>query len=316
MLVTAWLVVTAGVGAGVTYGLLSDDATASGTIRIDVGSPAPSNGDAYNDANGNGRYDEGESTYSEDELVNFNDPSANLVIPEDIDSIEPDNSQVSIRAGAITYGGKIESDTSSISLTAVDGDISMDGSKLESTNGAVTLDAPNGSISLTDGEIKAETGQVTLSANEKIDLTDSEVKAENGNINITTSDELIADDTVIESETGYVLLRAETISAHQAEISADNEYVTLSATQNGGGPIDVTGTDLSANHDIMLESNGDVRATETTMETTNGKITADLGTTDATLYVDGATIDDGDDAIAYRPNGVRVVPSDGPATGS
>ncbi|MDS0222869.1 hypothetical protein NDI54_16100 [Haloarcula sp. S1AR25-5A] len=316
MLVTVWLVVTAGAGAGVTYGLLSDSETVSGTIQIDVGSATPPNGGAYNDSNGNGRYDDGEMTYSEEELVNFNDSSANLVIPESVNQIKPKNGQVSIRASTITYGGKIRSKTSTVLLTAVNGDISMNEAKIRS-NQKISLSAPNGDISMVDSYIRPESGHVTLSADGPIDLTDSEVRSKTGNVNITTSSRLVADDTFFKAKAGSVVLQGQTISAQRADIQKQTNYIRLSATQNGGGALDVTDADLRAEtNNVVLESNGDIHANRSIIRSKTGEITANLGTTDAALYIDEATIDDGDDTIAYRPNGVRVVPSDGPATGS
>ncbi|WP_152420800.1 DUF4097 family beta strand repeat-containing protein [Haloarcula japonica] len=348
MLVTAWLVVTAGAGAGVTYGLLSDDATASGTIRIDVGSSAPPNGDAYNDANGNGRYDEGETTYAADELASFYDPSANLVIPETVESIEQD--QVGITAGSITYSGKVESE--SVSLTAKSGDISVNGAEVES-EGSVQLSAPNGGVSMTDGTVESESvsvtakdgdvsmdgttveseGSVQLSApNNGISIIGASVESES--ISVTAKGEdILADRATLNSE-GAVQLKAPNdgisivnglIESESVSLTAKGGCITVDGTAvNAEGdivlrapndPISMTGAELSADGSVTLRSNGDIHANDSSMESGNGAITADLGTTDATLYVDGATIDDGDDAIAYRPNGVRVVPSDGPATG-
>ncbi|GCF15414.1 hypothetical protein Harman_33490 [Haloarcula mannanilytica] len=317
VLVTVWVVVTAGAGAGVTYGLLSDEATASGTIQIEVGSATPPDGEAYNDANGNGRYDEGETTYSADELADFNDPSANLVIPESVESIEEQNDDIQIRASSISYNGTVESQNGDVSLTAVNGDIIVDGAALDSQNGQVVLDAQSGGISLTDGTITAQNNDFSLSAQESVNLTGTTVDLQNGNVQVTTSGYLSIDGAQISAANNHISLRAREISAKDAYVSSSNNYVRLSATRNGGGYLDVTSSTLSSqNNDITLESNGDIRANDSSIETKNGAVTADLGITEATLYLDGATIEDGDDAIAYQPNGIRVVPSDGPATGS
>jgi len=314
-LVTAWVVVTAGAGAGVTYGYLSDEATASGTIQIATGSSAPPNGDAYNDTNGNGRYDEDEQTYSADQLADFNDSSANLVIPESVDSIEEQNNDVQIRAANISYSGTVESQNGDVSLTAVSGDITLDGATLDSQNGQLVLDAQSGGISLTDGTVTAQNNNFHLSAEDSVDLTDTTVDLQNGNVQVTTAGHLIVDRAQISAANNHVSLDAREISAKDARVSSNNNYVRLSATRNGGGSLDITSaTVFSRNNDVRLESNGDIHANGSSMESGNGAVTADLGTTSATLYVDGTTVSDQDNAIAYRPTGVRVVPSDGPAT--
>ncbi|WP_424004718.1 hypothetical protein ACOZ4I_08390 [Haloarcula salina] len=317
VLVVVWLVATAGAGAGVTYGLLSDDGTASGTVQITAGSSGPPNGQSFDDANGNGRYDAGETTYSAAELADFDDPSANLVVPESVESVDQQNSDVQIRAGAITYGGSVSAQNGDVSLTAVDGDVTLDGGTLDSQNGAVAVDAPNGEISLTDGTVASQNSDVTLSAGEAVNVSGTDIDAQNGNVQITTDAALDADRSHIEAQNSHVTLAGRTVSARNADLSSRNNYVRLSATRNGGGILDVTGASLaSQNSDVTLESNGDVRANASTMESTNGAITADLGTATATLYLDGASVNDRDDAIAYGPTGVRVVPSDSSATPS
>lgn len=315
VLLVVWLVATAGAGAGVTYGLLSDDGVASGTIQIAAGSSGPPNGQSFDDANGNGQYDAGETTYSADELVDFSDPAANLVIPESVESIDQQNSDVRIRAGAITYGGSVSSQNGDVSLTAVDGDVTLDGATLDSQNGAIAVDAPNGEISLTDGTVESQNSDVTLAAGDAVTVSGTDIDAQNGNVRITTDARLVADGSDIEAQNSHVTLAGRTVSARNAALSSKNNYVRLSATRNDGGVLDVTGASLaSQNNDVTLESNGDIHANDSTMESKNGAITADLGTATATLYVDDATVDDGDDAIGYQPTGVRVVPGDGPAT--
>ncbi|MBV0903339.1 hypothetical protein [Haloarcula salina] len=317
VLLVVWLVATAGAGAGVTYGLLSDDGTASGTVQIAAGSSGPPSGQSFDDANGNGQYDPGETTYSAAELVDFDDPAANLVVPESVDSIDQQNSDVRVRAGAITYGGSVSAQNGDVSLTAVDGDVTLDGGTLDSQNGAVDVDAPNGGISLTGGTVESQNSDVTLSAGDAVNVSGTDIDAQNGNVQITTDARLVADGSTIEAQNSHVTLAGRTVSARNADLFSRNNYVGLSATRNGGGSLDVTGASLaSQNNDVTLESNGDILANESTMESTNGAVTADLGTATATLYLDGANVDDGDDAIAYGPTGVHVVPSGGPATPS
>jgi len=315
VLLVVWLVATAGAGAGVTYGLLSDDGTASGTIHIAAGSSGPPDGQSFDDANGNGRYDAGETTYSAAQLADFDNESVNLVVPDSVDSIDQQNSDVRIRAGAITYGGSASAQNGDVSLTAVDGDVTLDGGTLDSQNGAVHVDAPNGELSLTDGTVSSQNSDVRLSAGDAVTIAGADIDAQNGNVQITTDAALDADGSDIEAKNSHVALTGRTVSARNADLSSRNDYVRLSATRNGGGPLDVTGASLaSQNSDVTLESNGDVHANGSTMESTNGAVTADLGTATATLFLDGATVDDRDDAVSYRPTGVRVVPTGGPAT--
>jgi hypothetical protein len=130
-------------------------------------------------------------------------------------------------------------------------------------------------------------------SNGEINLAEATVESKKDDVSIESNGDLKADSASLYTRDGKVSL------------TASNGEIDL-----------VDATVESKEDDVSIESNGDIRANKLWIKSGNGAITADLGTTDATLYIDEATIDDGDNAIAYQPNGVRVVPSDGPATGS
>lgn len=101
-----------------------------------------------------------------------------------------------------------------------------------------------------------------------------------------------------------VSITANTVTVH-GEIRADPS-VTLNST---GGELIVTDATVSAKKgDITLGSDGDMDLSETKLRTKKGgAATADLTTTSATLTVENAEIQDGDDDLVYSPSGVTVV---------
>lgn len=287
------LVAVAGFGAGAnTHALFVDAEAGSGTIQAadsfnrNPGQVGPPGQKAYDDANGNGRFDQGEATYNANKLRNFDDASADLVVPSDVDTIERNgNGDISVRAGSLS---------SSAGFAA--------------QNGGVDLTATNGGISIEGETIDAETSNVLIEATGDIDLSDTTVGVDNGDITVVTDGVLRVDGATFESN-GDIELRAKRITAEDASIQPGNGGSTLSATRAGGGTLDMTAAYVSGgNSGISIESTGDLWLNHSTLTSQTGDAAAVL-TENATLYVGSMTIQDSDDVLEYSPDNVTVVPS-------
>jgi len=157
----------------------------------------------------------------------------------------------------------------------------------------VGFDADNG-VSVT-----ATGGDVTLNGNA--------VTAKNGGVKVTAAGTVSADRSKIRGPTGDVVIRGETVSLRQADVKSKNNDVIIAATEGTGGTLDATDSSIEASTGtVSLESVGDVYLDSAKVRSKNGGATADLGTTSATLHVDGAEIDDNNQILAYDPDGIAV----------
>jgi hypothetical protein len=131
-------------------------------VDIDAAEP-PGDGDAFDDPNGNGVYDEGERVITKEDLEDgFNEPDTDLVIYPSVGTVEPQqgNRPVDITAKTITAGNDFRAKgNGDIQLTA-EGDIRINGTTLNSTGSKATI-----SITSTDGRIFASNTTMTLNAN-------------------------------------------------------------------------------------------------------------------------------------------------------
>ncbi|WP_459191331.1 SipW-dependent-type signal peptide-containing protein [Halosimplex sp. J119] len=296
-----FVVLSMGLGSSVTYGYLSDTETADGSVSAasSFGSGSPPEGAAgWNDANGNGRYDEGETTYSAGELENFDDESANLVIPEETGAIDAGNRDVSITAGSITSNVDIASKTRDVSLTATDGGIDLGGKGVSISGGSGTVDiSATGDIDLSSSSITTNTGAVSISTDGELNLDDSTITVDGGN--------------------GGIELDAERISARNSEMETNTGGISLSATRNSGGELDATGGSLAVsgggNGGITLESVGDMYLDGATLTSTNGQATADLNvdSPETTIHVENISVNDRDGTLTYAPSTVTEDPDNG-----
>lgn len=199
-------VFVAGVGfsaGATTYGLFSDSEIGSGTIQAaDTFDGSPPGGNAWDDKDGDGFYDSDESTYSEEQLYEFNDPSANLVIPDGMGKVKAKNDGVSITAGDINSKVTIESGTGPVSLTATQGDVTVTGSKVKSKNSAVTV-ITNETLNIADTTIDANDA-IDFSA-DQISAQRSDIKSKNGNVILSATDgALLLDSATVEAPTGNI----------------------------------------------------------------------------------------------------------------
>lgn len=165
------------------------------------------------------------------------------------------------------------------------------------TANAVTV---RGTIDVDDGIGLESTGGDLIAAG-------ADIASKNAGVTVVTDGQLDLDDATVQAGSGAVDFAARTITAQRASFRADNDRVIVSATRNGGGQLALqdalvrTGT-----NDVSLESDGDVDLRGTELRAKNGQATADLSTTAATLFVDGAGVRDIDQQLVYSPSGVAV----------
>ncbi|ACV11487.1 hypothetical protein Huta_1311 [Halorhabdus utahensis DSM 12940] len=323
------LFVTAGSAATVSY--FSDTEQASGTIQAadsfqggGPGGGTPPGKKAYNDADGDGEYDSDEQTINKNRLRDFNDPDANLVIPSDIGSVSRNgNGNVSITAKSITSSAGFDAKNGGIHLNATDGEISISADSVIGQTGDVTIEATK-DIDLNGVTVESDNGAITVSTDGHLDLDNAHLSSncdiylqaqtitaqsttiDSGRaIDITADSDLDIDDATLTSSGSYDIdLQAQTVTARYASVQASNGGTVLNATS---GTLDATGADMTGgNAGIVLESVGSMWLNDSTLTTQNGDVTADLGTSATTLYVDNTDIEY-TNTLVYDPADISIV---------
>jgi hypothetical protein len=254
----------------------------------------PSNADAYDDANGNGQYDSGETTYSASELYDF-DRSVNLVISSDAGGGTLSTTEsIDIKANEITSDVDMEAESIKLSGGNGPGAVDVAATRLESTSGSVEL--LGRSITATDTVVRADGGSVTLNAEQgsggPIDIDGADISTVGGN---------------------SVTIKAVSVSARNVRVVVPGSSITIEATVGGGGEIDASGGRLetTGGNEINLKSKGDVFLNDTAtqqakIEAANSAATVEVGRGSNTLHVDGVEIVDADDTLNLSPNGANV----------
>lgn len=208
------VIVCAGfVGGQATYATFLDRGNATGSISAaaSFNGQRPS-GYAYDDADGNGRWDPGEPTYTEQQLYSFDDPSASLVIPSDVGVVNNTNG-ISITAGNITAETDFQSGAGNVTLSATKGDVDVTGQQVVAVGGAsisasgtVTADGATiwsvvydtdisgRTISVRSANIGSYLGSVTLSAvtrsKRTLDATGASVTSRAGDVALRSSGDI------------------------------------------------------------------------------------------------------------------------------
>jgi len=142
--------VVAGATVAATSAYFTDTETSSASISVATDFGAPGDAVAWNDADGDGVYDEGESTYTESDLTKKGKGGQNELnfAGQNISSTENITLEISGNGGINLADSKIE----------VDGDI------LITTSGA------KGDVDLTDAQLIA-TGSIKIDVNNNADIT-------------------------------------------------------------------------------------------------------------------------------------------------
>lgn len=271
--------------------------TVSETVTVTVTpDPGPPGGKAFADANDNGVYDSGETTYTVSKLRDF-DEKVNLVIPSDVGGGTLSNPGGDIKIKAVKITSDVNIDAGSITLKAEkgsEGPIDISATSLTSS-GDVEVVATD--IDASDGTIETTGGSVTLKAEKggggPIDIDGSDISTAGGN---------------------DVKIKAKSVSGRNAEITATQGSITVEATVNVGGEVDVSGGRLktTGGNKISLKSKGDVFLDDTATQQAKveaadgGAVTVNVEKKSNTLHVDGLEIIDDDDTLKLEPDKANV----------
>ncbi|KXB07203.1 hypothetical protein AKJ51_01825 [candidate division MSBL1 archaeon SCGC-AAA382A20] len=157
--------------------------TGSATITLEEGDPGPPGEKAYDDADDDLVYDDGETTYSESELYHF-DKDVNLVIPSDVGGGSISSSEISIKADKIT---------SRVDMRATDD--KGKGVELKANN--------NGPINITGASIESGTDvklheassaildDTDITAGNKVEVKGENISATNASITANTKNVIL-----------------------------------------------------------------------------------------------------------------------------
>ncbi|MFC7227993.1 hypothetical protein N0B31_11325 [Salinirubellus salinus] len=291
-----------------------------------VGNPAQ----AFDDADDDGALDANERTIATSQLYDFDNTSVNLVIPEAVGELEQRNDPVSIRARSITSEVDFSSTNKAVTLEATAGEVLLDsrieakkssvdisgtrvdvsGASINGQNDGITLTANGDELIASGAQLSASKSTVDVSG-KRVDVSGANIDATNRGITLAATDgELVASGALLSASKSTVDISGKRVDVSGANIDATNQGITLSATVSGGGELIASNALLSADKsDIALESVGDIFVDGATLQSRNGRITADLGGA-YTLHLSGTVVQNqkGPGAIQYTPDGVTEDP--------
>ena len=156
---------------------------------------------AYNDANGNGRYDSGEQTFTADDLTDFDDSSANLVVPSDVNTVEDRNGGVSITANSLTAETDFRSRNGGVDIEATGGDVDLNGQTARSRNGDVSISA-SGDVDITDATLRSRNEDITVESSGTITAERSSLRTRNGDVSLTSVGSIDPTDATLRTRNG------------------------------------------------------------------------------------------------------------------
>jgi hypothetical protein len=132
---------------------------------------------AFDDADGDGSYDSGETTYTKRDLeTGFDDPSVDLLIPSDVGVLEPKRT---IRANSITLRTEIRARGSAVSLVA-ERDVDIAGQQISTRGKSISITAGQsgaGDLVASDAVLDANK-PISLAASGDISLDGASLTAE------------------------------------------------------------------------------------------------------------------------------------------
>ncbi|WP_226010655.1 hypothetical protein [Halomicrobium salinisoli] len=283
-------------GPGASLAQFSDDHAGTGAATAASNFGGKGGGDdvrAFDDANGNGIRDDGEATYSKQELQNFDDPDVDLVVPAGVGSIRAKGQdEVSITAGSISSEVDVGAHKQDVRLVATDGDVDVAGSNLTVDKQYGTIDvSASGDVDLSDATLLTESGSIAVEAGGSVDLRDSVLRVEGAN--------------------GDVAVTARSVTAEGATVDTVTGTVRVTATD---GPTELAGATLTVDRnygEINVSASGDVGLPDATLLTESGSIAVESGGAvtldEAVLRIEG---DDGRVSVAGRSVSATSVDAD------
>ncbi|MWV39445.1 hypothetical protein [Natrialba sp. INN-245] len=251
----------------------------------------PDDAVAYHDESGTGEYEEGEESFTAEELESFDRDSVDLVVFRDattsIDGFDISANSVTVEPGVTLDTGEgwhditVEADesiTASESVFQADspitvesgGDIDVVDTTISTDSGGATIDVDaGGSLTATGTNIESS-DLLSLESEDDIDVTDAEITTSDGgeDIQVDAGGSLTATGAGIETSSPISLESEDDMDLSGAEIAteANGADITISA----GSDIDITDGEITTEGngaDITISAEGDVEATEAVITT-------------------------------------------------
>jgi hypothetical protein len=275
---------------------------ASDTINVTIenvpSDPGPTGRLAYDDDNDNGQFDSGEDTYTRSELQSGFDEQANLVVPSDVGTLDPQGNAIKATTLDIDVD-VVSSDSVTLRATkAGGGAVELNGNRVESTQGGVTIRGVE--VRAADATVVGGDGTVTVRA------TDS------------GGGSAVFDGATVEGES--IVVRAIDITGRNSDFDTTDGSITMRATDSGGGPLDLAGAQLvTSGGGITLDARGDTTVGDTVeqesrLEAPGNSITASVNG-GGTFFYDGVVIIDSDNTAEVSPDGA-IATGDSTESGS
>jgi hypothetical protein len=292
---------------------LTFNATTAGTVAVyasgggsgdvvnvtvtDSSSPGRPAGKAYADADDDGEYDAGETTYTIDTLKGGFDRDVNLVIPGDVGGGEVrKNGDLSIKARQITAAVAFRANNVKLLATKrSDSSLDIRNVSITATGGGVTLKAGGeAGVVLAHGLVVNATDSLEISQTNQIRAANSEISAK--------SLDLLAD----KGSNGSVVIEG-------GRIDTTGGGMTIKTTNNGGV--------ISAD-ELLIDSQGDVSISQTSrIELADAEVTTQGGkvslkasksptTRDSVIDARGVNITTSSGAIEFSTKGSAVYVND------
>lgn len=305
--------------------------------------PLPDGQVAFDDQNGNGMYDSGETTYTKSEVFAFNDKQANLIIPSGSGDLKS-SGKIKIQSGS--FESAVDLNGRQVKISSDSGDIQVE--DVVSRKNNVRIDSAEG-IDANESMIKAGKNNVKLIAQEDINVYSSTVKAGKNNVKLDTDGSINAGSSTISSDKNNVSLTAQegitvdnsTVKAGKNDVKIDSggfidasnatikskknnvkltseedvtiEGSTVKAGKNNvridsDGSINASDSEIASgknNVKLMAHDNIDVQSAEITLS--KGDATASVSDTSKTIFVEGLIIEDRDNALGYNPDDSSVI---------
>jgi hypothetical protein len=253
------------------------------------GNSLPPSAVAFDDADDDLQYDDGETTYTEPEVRELSDGSVRLVVPSESPTIDVPNRPIVISVRKITADAGFEAENRRISLTATES-IDVAGQTIDSTSGSITLDAnritaqgarflaqndpvsviaSGGPVDVIGATIDSTSGSVTVEGS-SVTATDVSVAAQNDPVTVTaTSGAVDMVGGTIDSTSGSVTVEGSSVTATDVSVTAPNDAVSVTAT---GGLADVSRMSVDSTSGVVTLRGETVVATNADIDGQNDDI--------------------------------------------
>ncbi len=188
--------------------------------------PGPSGDLAYDDADRDGEFDPGETTYTRSDLEDgFDDEAVDLVVPSDVGDLS--SNSLTIRANSVTAEVDFDATTGNLLVESTGGDLRVTGQSLSAANGDATLTGA-GAVVVDGSTVESTTGQVDVDGG-TVSARNADLSAANSALQLTSDGTLDATGAGLSSSTsdvalvsnGDMLLDSATLTATNGDATAD-----------------------------------------------------------------------------------------------